>query len=86
MTCNELASGNPQKGLANLQKKEFLPTAEVHSAMINDLTFLIPGIIINYLAAYQQFGKSISFHIPHAHAAKITKISEVVCDKLSILH
>jgi len=52
VSFKNLLSDQSQKSLADLKKKEFLPTAHVHSSVINDLTGLIPRIIIiQYLPA-----------------------------------
>ena len=84
VTCDDSLSEGPQKSLADLQMKEFQPTADVHSCLINDLTLLIPRIVIQYLPAYQPFIKAVKFHIPHAHSTEMANKSEVVCENLWI--
>ena len=78
VSCNELPSGGPQKSLADLRMSDFLPTAEVHSALLNDLTLLLPRIIVQYLPAYKSFTNSVTWHISHKHADEMKKKSEVV--------
>jgi hypothetical protein len=58
---------------------EFLPTAEVHSALLNDLILLIPRIIVQYLPAYESFTNAVTWHISHNHSDEMKKKSEVVC-------
>ena len=77
--CNESLSDQPQRSLADLEMNEFLPTTDVHSALINDLSILIPRTLIQYLPAYKPFAKVVKFHIPHAHSTEMAKKSEVVC-------
>ena len=57
---------------------DFLPTTEVHTALLNDLTFLLPRIIVQYLPAYECFTNSVTWHINQKHADDMKKKSEVV--------
>ena len=78
MTCNELPYESLQKTLADLHMSDFLPTTEVHTALLNDLTFLLPRIIVQYLPAYECFTNSVTWHINHKHTDDMKKKSEVV--------
>lgn len=79
VTSDKSLSDHPQKSLADLQMREFLPTQDVHSSLLNDFTIIIPRILIQYLPAYKPFMKAVNFHIPHAHSAEMLQKSEVVC-------
>ena len=80
VVCGNSLSDGPQKSLSNLHMKEFLPTAEVHANLINDFTFFIKRILIQYLPVYHDiFSKAVTYHIPHTHMAEMAKKSEVVC-------
>ena len=78
--CNESLSDHPQRTLVDLEMKESLPTADVHSFLIYNLVLLIPRIVIQYLPAYQPFEKAVKFHISHAYSAEMAKKFEVVCE------
>lgn len=80
VTCDQSLSDQPQKSLANLQMKEFLPTRNVHNLLLNDFIILISRVVVQYLPAYKQFLKAVNYHIPHAHSAEMAKKSEVVCE------
>ncbi len=75
----DLPDDRPQKPLKNLQMKEFLPTSQVHVALIHDLAFLIPRILVQYLPPYEQFKTAVKWNVPHNHSAEMITQSQVVC-------
>ena len=74
----DLPEESPQKSLEDLQMKEFLPTREVHDALVEDLVILIPRILVQYLPVYEQFKNAVQFNILHKHSHEMNKQSEVV--------
>ena len=78
VACSQSLSDKPQKSLSDLHMKDFLPTAEVHSQLIEDFAVLIQRIVVQYLPAYHMFAKAVTYHIPHGHTAEMEEKSEVV--------
>jgi hypothetical protein len=72
------SDGSPRKPLKDLEMREFLPTPEVHDALVQDITMLIPRILVKYLPAYQAFKNTVKYNIPHKHSAEMCTKSQVV--------
>jgi hypothetical protein len=51
----------------------------VHVALIHDLAFLIPRILVQYLPPYEQFKTAVKWNVPHNHSAEMITQSQVVC-------
>ena len=46
VACSQSLSDKPQKSLSDVQMSQFLPTADVHSQLIDHCTVLIQRIIV----------------------------------------
>ena len=76
--CNQAQKSGPQQSLDDLEMKEFLPTQEVQDKFAEDLKYIIPRIIVEYLPAYEPLSNDVVRHIPHDHSAEMATKSEVV--------
>ena len=68
----------PQKSIAEIEMREFLPTPEVQEAIVADLVKIIPRVLVKYLTPYSAFKKAVIYHIPHPHSKEMVEKSEVV--------
>lgn len=73
-----LDSTGPQKSIDEIEMQEILPTPEVQEAIISDLAYIIPRVLVKYLTPYKAFSKAVMYHIPHAHSKEMAEKSEVV--------
>lgn len=68
----------PQKSIDALEMQEILPTSEVQEAIISDLAYIIPRVIVQHLPAYKAFSKAVLYHIPHPYSKEMLQRSKVV--------
>ena len=60
---------------------EFLPTPAVQEAFVEDLTDVIPRILVTYLKAYMPMSRAVTYHITHPHSDEMNSKSEwvIIC-------
>ena len=60
---------------------EFLPTPVVQEAFVEDLTDVIPRILVTYLKAYMPMSRAVTYHITHPHSDEMNSKSEwvIIC-------
>ena len=68
----------PQKSIKSLSMDEFLPTPVVQEAFVEDLTYIIPCILVTYFKSYMPLRKAVTKHIVHPHSEEMKKQSEWV--------
>ena len=71
----------PQKSIKTLCMDEFLPTPVVQEAFVEDLTDVIPRILVTYLKAYMPMSRAVTYHITHPHSDEMNSKSEwvIIC-------
>ena len=78
VTSKELDNSRPQKSIDDLEMQEILPTAHVQEAIISDLAYIIPRVLVQHLLPYKAFRKAVLYHIPHPYSKEMAEKSEVV--------
>jgi hypothetical protein len=73
-----VSRSKPQRSIKSLSMDEFLPTSVVQEAFVEDLSNIIPRILVNYLKSYTPLWKSVTKHIVHPHNEEMKKQSEWV--------
>ena len=68
----------PQRSIKSLTMDEFLPTSVVQEAFVEDLSDIIPRILVTYLKSYMPLHKAVTEHIVHPHSEEMKKQSEWV--------
>ena len=72
------SKSKPQKSIKSLCMDDFLPTSAVQEAFVDDLTDIIPRILVAYLKAYVPLHKGVTNHIIHPHSEEMKRKSEWV--------
>ncbi len=73
-----VSTSKPQKKIKSLSMDEFLPTIAVQELFVEDLTNIIPRILVTYLKADMPLRKAITNHIIHPHSDEMKRKSEWV--------
>ena len=68
----------PRMSIKSLTMDEFLPTSVVQEAFVEDLSDIIPCILVSYLKLYMPLHKAVTEHIVHPHSEEMKKQSEWV--------
>jgi predicted NodU family carbamoyl transferase len=72
------SKSKPQRSIKSLSMDEFLPTSVVQEAFVEDLSDIIPRILVTYLKSYKPLRKAVTKHIVHPHSEEMKKQSEWV--------
>ncbi|KAJ7331119.1 hypothetical protein OS493_020821 [Desmophyllum pertusum] len=80
-----LDSTGPQKSIDEIEMQEILPTPEVQEAIISDLAYIIPRVLVKYLTPYKAFSKAVMYHIPHAHSKEMAEKIRSAAEMAQIL-
>lgn len=78
ITGSDLDNTKSLKPVSQLRNTDFIPSANLSKALINDMIPLVARIIVTHMPAFSEFRKCIPWHIEHKYSTKMEKATAEV--------
>ncbi len=79
VTGSGLDSESPIKELVAVKVTDFIPKAEDHTDLLEDLVPIAACVVVDYLPTLKIFRKIVVRHIPHKYSKEMNEKTTEVC-------